>query len=112
MPPTPTPRPVGAACAACAACAVAALMLALLAGPSPATAQAAPAASQEPERSPAARALHALFAASFEDSTRRFPEWATYRGDHRFGDRLTDASPEAQAEADEAVRRRLAEAQA
>lgn len=106
MPPIPTSRPVGAACAA------AALMLALLAGPPPAAAQAAPAERQEPDRGPAARALHALFAASFEDNTRRFPEWATYRGDHRFGDRLTDASPEAQAEADEAVRRRLAEAQA
>jgi uncharacterized protein (DUF885 family) len=112
MPQIPNARPVGAARAA------AALVLALLAGPPPAAAQAAPADRQEPDRGPAARALHALFAASFEDNTRRFPEWATYRGDHRFGDRLTDASPEAQTEADEAdeadeaVRRRLAEAQA
>ncbi|MFN8892946.1 MAG: hypothetical protein ACK5Y8_04165, partial [Betaproteobacteria bacterium] len=68
MPPIPTPRAVGAACAA------AALMLALLAGPPPALAQAAPAERQEPDRGPAARALHALFAASFEDNTRRFPE--------------------------------------
>ena len=56
--------------------------------------------------------LHALFATSFEEATRRAPEWATYRGDHRYGDRLTDASPEAQAERDAAVRRYLEQAQA
>jgi uncharacterized protein (DUF885 family) len=95
-----------------AAAAAAALMLALMASPATVGAQPTPASPAEPERSPAARALHALFAASFEDNTRRFPEWATYRGDHRFGDRLTDASPEALADADQAVRRRLAEAQA
>ncbi len=107
----PTPRAVAAA---------AALTLALMASAGPVAAQPAPSASTsaspaapaDAERSPAARTLHALFAASFEDNTRRFPEWATYRGDHRFGDRLTDASPEAQAEADQAARRRLAEAQA
>ena len=35
-------------------------------------------------RSPEARRLHALFAEAWEDGARRFPEWATYRGDHRF----------------------------
>jgi uncharacterized protein (DUF885 family) len=37
---------------------------------------------------------HALFDAYWDETARTFPEWATYRGDHRFGDRLRDASPE------------------
>ena len=42
---------------------------------------------------------------------RRYPEWATYVGDHRYGDRLRDASPEAIAADYEAARRALKEAQ-
>lgn len=58
------------------------------------------------------RRLHALFERSWEDSARRNPEWATFRGDHRFDDRLRDASPAGIAEQDAAVRDALAEAQA
>ena len=60
----------------------------------------------------ATRALHALFARQWEDSARRHPEWATWRGDHRFDDRLGDASPEAERAAYEQERRFLAEARA
>ncbi len=39
--------------------------------------------------------LHALFDARWEWSMKTFPEWATFTGDHRYGDRLGDASREA-----------------
>jgi uncharacterized protein (DUF885 family) len=38
------------------------------------------------------RRLHALFDAEWEWSMRTYPEWATFSGDHRHGDRLHDAS--------------------
>ena len=50
-----------------------------------------------------AAALHALFARQWDWFARSFPEFGSYRGDHRFGDRLTDASPEAIAERDRQV---------
>lgn len=56
--------------------------------------------------------LHDLFARYWEGTGRRHPEWATYRGDHRFGDRLTDVSFEAVAAADAQNRAWLAEARA
>jgi uncharacterized protein (DUF885 family) len=59
-----------------------------------------------------ARRLHDLFARQWEDSARRFPEFATFRGDHRFGDRLTDRSREGRAAHDAAARAFLAEARA
>jgi uncharacterized protein (DUF885 family) len=59
-----------------------------------------------------ARQLHAFFERAFEAQSRRSPEWATYRGDHSQGDRLTDMSPEAQAERDAETRALLAEAEA
>ncbi|MBK7743284.1 MAG: DUF885 domain-containing protein [Betaproteobacteria bacterium] len=71
--------------------------------PGPAQAGAPPAA---------AAALHALFDADWEDSMRRYPEWATYVGDHRYGDRLHDASPENEADAYARQRQRLQAAQA
>ena len=61
---------------------------------------------------PAAGALHALFDARWEASMRRYPEWATYVGDDRFGDRLTDASPAAEAEGFAEDRRQLTKARA
>jgi uncharacterized protein (DUF885 family) len=56
--------------------------------------------------------LHALFEAAWEEGTRQFPEWATYRGDHRYGDRLADMSAPAIAARDEQTKQRLAQAQA
>ncbi len=41
----------------------------------------------------ASERLHALLAEYWEQTARDQPEWATWRGDHRFDDRLTDASP-------------------
>ena len=89
----------------------AALVLAICAA-LPAHADINATSAPNPAPNDATQRLHALFATSFEEATRRAPEWATYRGDHRYGDRLTDASPEAQAERDAAVRRYLEQAQA
>ena len=36
--------------------------------------------------------LHALFDADWEWRMRSFPEWATFTGDHRYGDQLEDDS--------------------
>ncbi|MDP1998859.1 MAG: DUF885 domain-containing protein [Rhodoferax sp.] len=58
------------------------------------------------------RALHALFDRQWEDVNQRFPEGATYRGDHRFGDRLTDQSPPARAAYDAQVLQWLQQARA
>ena len=62
--------------------------------------------------SPAALALHALFARFWDETARWHPEWATFRGDHRYGDRFTDASPEAEAARNAQGARWLAEARA
>jgi uncharacterized protein (DUF885 family) len=73
----------------------------------------AAAAAAEGAADPAAsKALHALFERQWEWSAQTFPEWATYRGDHRFGDRLGDVSPAAIAERDRMAAQFLAEAQA
>ena len=67
------------------------LCLACAAGAPVATlAQTAPAATVDAAQS---QTLHALFARFWEETASLFPEWATWRGDHRFGDRFTDASP-------------------
>ena len=39
--------------------------------------------------------LHALFDADWSWTMRTYPEWATFVGEHRHGDRLRDASPAA-----------------
>lgn len=69
----------------------------------------APAWATEPE-STASRALQVMFDRAWEESAQRFPEWASYRGDNRFNDRLSDASPEALAEGDRRTAQWLAEA--
>jgi len=56
--------------------------------------------------------LHALFDARWEWSMKTYPEWATYVGDNRYGDRLGDASREAEAASYATARRDLAAAQA
>lgn len=74
----------------------------------PTVALAAPAAA----RSPADSALQELFDASWDASMQRYPEWATYVGDNRWGDRLYDASPENEAAGYTELRQRLVAAQA
>ncbi|MCC9596885.1 MULTISPECIES: DUF885 family protein [unclassified Rubrivivax] len=80
------------------------------------TALAAPAATTAKATTKAdagaTRTLHALFARQWEDSARRYPEWATWRGDHRYDDRLGEVSPEAEQAALAQERRWLAEARA
>ena len=56
--------------------------------------------------------LHALFDAEWEADMRRYPEYATYVGDHRYGDRLHDATPATRTAEFAAARAALAEAQA
>lgn len=58
------------------------------------------------------RRLHALFDESWEASMRRHPEWASYIGDKRFDDRLSDASAEGEADAFAEARRHLKQAEA
>ena len=71
-----------------------------------------PAAAQTLPVTSDAQRLHALFARHWEESAQRIPEWATWRGDHRFGDRYTDASPAGRAARDAWTRELLREAQA
>ena len=72
---------------------------------------AVPAAAAEPDAQET-KALHALFDRHWDWSARTFPEFASYRGDHRFGDRLTDASAGAITQRDAEVARFLGDARA
>lgn len=49
-------------------------------------------ASAAPSTSPAAQALHALFAEEWERGLRESPETASYQGDTRYDDRWSDLS--------------------
>ena len=60
----------------------------------------------------ATRQVQALFDDSWEASMRRFPEWATYVGDNRYGDKLFDATREGEAADYARARRELAAAKA
>ena len=60
----------------------------------------------------ATRQLHALFERYWQQTARDDPEWATWRGDHRYDDRLSDASPAAREARDAQQRAWYAEAQA
>ena len=42
----------------------------------------------------ATQQLHALFDDSWDATMRRYPEWATYIGDNRYGDKLFEATRE------------------
>ncbi|MCF8167917.1 MAG: DUF885 domain-containing protein [Rhodoferax sp.] len=70
----------------------------------------ASAGANAPEVSPEARTLHAMFERVWEENMREFPSWATWMGDHRFDDRLEDASLAAQNRRFAQSRRRLDEA--
>ena len=61
---------------------------------------------------PAGAKLHALFDEAWEADLRRFPEFGTYVGDNRFGDRLTDATARVDAEAYAEGREQLERARA
>ncbi len=88
------------------------LLILVLSAPAWVAAQAsAPAPAPAADATETAR-LHALFERTWDEGARLFPEWATYRGDHRYGDRLADASEEAQAALDRRVHEVLAEARA
>ena len=60
----------------------------------------------------ATRQLHALFDGSWEAAMRRSPEFATYLGDNRYGDKLTDATREGEAADYARARSELAAAKA
>lgn len=59
----------------------------------------------------AGQQLHALFDEHWEWTMRNIPERATFFGDHRFDDRLTDASPAAVAQREAHAREMLARIQ-
>ena len=79
--------------------------MALAAVMQPATAQPLPDAAQT-------RRLHALFDERWEALMKLNPEWGTYLGDHRYGDRLHDASLATEAAEFAAARRYLMQLQA
>ncbi len=56
--------------------------------------------------------LHALFESTWQANMQAYPEWATFVGDHRYGDRLTDESPEARAQREALELHTLQQAQA
>jgi len=84
-------------------------LLGALAGCASAPPAGAPAPGRPPATAanPSAQALHALFDAAWDDAMQRYPNWATYVGDPRHGDRLHDASPEAEAAGQAELRRQL-----
>ena len=108
----PLPRPAALASAIAGASLVAALLGGCASAPPAAASLDTAITAGTPARSPAAATLHALFDAAWEDNMRRYPGWATYVGDNRYGDRLDDASPEAEAAGYAEQRRQLAAAQA
>ena len=85
--------------------------LAVAAAFPPASAQAqCPASCAAP--APRSEQAKALFEDYWERTARMYPEWATYRGDNRFGDRLDDGAPEARARWFAFAREELARLQA
>jgi hypothetical protein len=68
-------------------------LVACASAPAPPSDIAGVAGAAEPKR------LQVLFDEAWEANMRRYPEWATYVGDHRYGDRLYDASPANEADA-------------
>ena len=73
--------------------------------------QAAPQDTQQETQQETQR-LHRLFDAQWEAQMQRAPEVATFRGDYRYNDRLSDVSAEALAAQDALSRQWLAQAQA
>jgi len=103
-----------AVAAAIAACTVVAPAFAANSKPSPATASkatAAAASAPSPARKGTSAQLNALFDEDWEWQMRYQPEWATFFGDNRYDDRLSDASPEAYARDEAHAREMLARLQ-
>ena len=73
--------------------------------------QLAPARAAEVIDPVQSQQLHALFEQHWEATMQLHPEYATYLGDHRYGDRLHDASPATLAADYAAARAALAQAQ-
>ena len=71
-----------------------------------------PAAAQTTPDPAETQRLHTLFARHWEDLACEYPERSTFRGDHRYGDRLMDASAAAVERRDAWTARTLAEAKA
>ena len=85
----------------------AALLLAPALAPLPSAAQDATQPAVATQQSPA----RALFDEYWARTAEMYPEWATYRGDHRFDDRLSDGSIAAQARGDTFARAMVARLQ-
>ena len=83
------------------------LLLVPLAMPVPSWGQAPAGADVGTPVNEEARKLHAIFDAHWEATARRHPEFATFRGDHRFGDRWTDNRPAAREQRDREDRETL-----
>ncbi len=77
------------------------LVLAALSAPALSQTPALPAPNAESQR------LHTIFESQWEATARRHPEIATFRGDHRFGDRWTDNRPTAREQRDREDRETL-----
>ena len=73
---------------------------------------AAPACAADATAPQQTQRLHALFDQRWEALMQLYPEFATFVGDHRYGDRLHDASPASRAADYAAARQSLAQAQA
>jgi uncharacterized protein (DUF885 family) len=86
-----------------------ALVVAAALNPALSLAQTPPPPSPDPDTS---RTLQALFDRHWEWSARTLPEFATYRGDHRYGDRLSDGSEAGIAQRERELGAFLAEARA
>ena len=72
-----------------------AALLAIAVCAAPAVASAAQTAADPAQTLTQTRQLHALFDAEWQWNMRTYPEWATFTGDHRYGDQLSDRSPAA-----------------
>lgn len=103
-------RRLGIGLLALAALAAVAAPDATAAGPAADPPATMPVAAAAPDAE-ATRRLHALFDAYWETTAQEYPEWASWRGDPRFDDRLTDASPAARARRDGLERDWLARAE-
>jgi uncharacterized protein (DUF885 family) len=100
------------ACPAVASILLSAMLLSYSGGQVLGATPAADSSIEAPLQSDPAQRLKllALFEASWQDRMRRSPEWATFNGDDRYGDRLSDVSAAQQAANFALMREELAKA--